>query len=70
MPLFNLDFCSAAMTINGVLQDQVKVYTADKDSMSDQLSQTGTVMMQALSLNANCTTTTPLEGQINSLEMI
>lgn len=69
LPL-GIDFCSVAMTVDGVLNDQVSVYTGSQSNMNKILSQIGIEMMNALSIGANITTSTPLSDQVSQLDMI
>jgi hypothetical protein len=48
------------MSVDGVLNDQVSVYTGSTDNMNQMISQIGVEMMSALSIGANVTTSTPL----------
>lgn len=68
--LLQVDFCNVTMTVNGVLKNQVEVYTLDKSDMDASLLQITNTMMNQVGLNSNITTSTPLKSQIQTFNMI
>jgi hypothetical protein len=66
----NLDFCNYAQTVEGVVQDQVTMYTGSKKNMVSLIGAHGNRIMDELTLDANVTIGTPLKDQLNSSEMI
>ena len=61
LSVIDVNFCNMSLTINGVLDDQVKTYTGTKANMRKELSEAGLEMINALTYDANITVTTPLE---------
>ena len=61
-PLPTINFCDFAMLINGVTSNQVTLYTLPYDEMKQQVTLAGSQMVDHITLAANVTTTTPLEG--------
>lgn len=68
--MVDVDFCNYALSINGVLDDQVKTYTGTKANMRTELSEAGLEMINALTYDANVTVTTPLEQQLKTVSLI
>lgn len=68
--LIQVDFCNVTMTVNGVLKNQVDVYTKDKSEMDAAILQVTNSMMNQVGLNSNITTTTPLKSQIQTFNLI
>ena len=58
------------LTVSGVLKDQVSTYTGTKKHMQEKLAFAGDQMMEALSLSANVSVSTPLEQQLRPVQMI
>jgi hypothetical protein len=55
-----MDFCSYAMTVGGVLDDQVTTYIGTKKNMEDRIGYAGSLMVERLGLNSNVTVSVPL----------
>jgi hypothetical protein len=68
--LTSLDFCNYAMTVGGVLEKQVDVYTGTKQNMLDRLGEAGNQIVDTLTLESNVTISTPLRQQLAAVEMI
>jgi len=56
-----MDFCSYAMTVGGVLNDQVTTYAGTKKNMEDRVGYAGGLMIDRLGLNSNVTVSVPLQ---------
>ena len=65
-----MDFCSYAMTVGGVLDDQVSTYIGTKKNMEDRIGYAGSLMVDRLGLNSNVTVSVPLQTQLKSVEII
>ena len=48
LSVIDVNFCNMSLTINGVLDDQVKTYTGTKANMRKELSEAGLEMINAL----------------------
>jgi hypothetical protein len=66
----DVDFCNYALSINGVLDDQVTTYTGSKANMRKELSTAGLEMINAITYDANVTVTTPLETQLRTVQIV
>ena len=66
----SLDMCNYALTIGGVLEEQVTTYTGTKANMESQLGLAGGAMIDALALNPNITVSTPLKTALKGVEIV
>jgi len=55
-----VDFCNYAMSIAGVLKDQVSVYTRGQKNMRSKLAISGDELIDTITFDANITASTPL----------
>ena len=60
-------FCNYALSVIGVVDDQVSTYTQGKPNMKHMLGVAGDELIGTLTYDANVTITTPLEQQLKAV---
>lgn len=55
-----MNFCNYAMTIGGVMKDQIGAYTGTVQNMDDTIGYAGNLMIDRLTLDSNITISTPI----------
>lgn len=56
-----VDFCNYAMSIAGVIKDQVSIYTRGYKNMITKLAVSGDELIDTITFDANITASTPLQ---------
>lgn len=65
-----LDFCSYALNVGAVLNDQVGIYTGSTKHLEQSIGSAGNLMMDYLTLDSNVTVQTPLKSNLKGVEII
>mmetsp|Transcript_22269 Transcript_22269/g.34447 ORF Transcript_22269/g.34447 Transcript_22269/m.34447 type:complete len:800 (-) Transcript_22269:1038-3437(-) len=66
----DINFCTYALNVYGVLNDQVNTYVTTQSDMESKVGNAGNQILQKLSLKSNVTITTPLKAQMVTVELL
>ena len=64
------DFCKYAMSVNGILKDQVGTYTNGLGAIETQIGLAGNELMKGITHGSNMTIKAPLRDQLSSANII
>ena len=65
-----MNFCNYAMTVNGMLDDQIPVYTGTKDNMNLKVGNSSNQIIDTIGQDANVSFAFPLKQQMKAVEFI
>jgi len=56
-----MNFCDYAMTVNGMVNDQIKMYTGSKENMKLMIGNSSNQIIDSIGQDSNVTITFPLK---------
>lgn len=65
-----MNFCDYAMTVNGMVNDQIKMYTGSKENMKLMIGNASNQIIDSIGQDSNVTISFPLKQQMNAVEFI